>query len=185
MSRPLGAVFVRWGTPRDPHPPALTLTTLVRRREKRIGLTSNYLDVTHTHPHNFVTHNSFTQTMSRTHSSFTHTHTTLSHTHTSLSRTTLSQRTLSQTPLSHTHTPSTHLIGKKWHEELSGLLFVYFFLQRITKYPSPHFQERVLYRLLSGWHASTSISIAKNFYAPGHWSYNVRPPSYKLVYKPQ
>lgn len=28
-------------------------------------------------------------------------------------------------------------------------------------------QERVLYRLLSGWHASTSISIAKNYYAPG------------------
>eukprot|EP00435_Cladocopium_sp_Y103_P070770 s285_g36.t1 len=29
------------------------------------------------------------------------------------------------------------------------------------------YEERVLYRLLSGWHASTSISIAKNFYAPG------------------
>ncbi|CAE7296207.1 AERO1 [Symbiodinium pilosum] len=27
--------------------------------------------------------------------------------------------------------------------------------------------ERVLYRLLSGWHASTSLSIAKNYYAPG------------------
>lgn len=31
----------------------------------------------------------------------------------------------------------------------------------------PLLQERVLYRLLSGWHASTSISIAKNYYAPG------------------
>ncbi|CAJ1350162.1 unnamed protein product [Effrenium voratum] len=29
------------------------------------------------------------------------------------------------------------------------------------------YEERVLYRLLSGWHVSTSISIAKNFYAPG------------------
>jgi len=29
------------------------------------------------------------------------------------------------------------------------------------------YEERVLYRLLSGWHASTSISISKNFYAPG------------------
>ena len=29
------------------------------------------------------------------------------------------------------------------------------------------YEERVLYRLLSGWHASTSISIAKNYYAPG------------------
>jgi len=29
------------------------------------------------------------------------------------------------------------------------------------------YEERVLYRLLSGWHASTSISIYKNFYAPG------------------
>jgi len=29
------------------------------------------------------------------------------------------------------------------------------------------YEERVLYRLLSGWHASTQISIAKNFYAPG------------------
>ena len=110
MSRPLGAVFVRWGTPRDPHPPALTLTTLVRRREKRKKERfSIYLDVTHTHTHTHTTlshttlshtHNSFTQTMSRTHSSFTHT--TLSCTHTSLSRTTLSQRTLSQTTLSHT-----------------------------------------------------------------------------------
>mmetsp|Transcript_38355 Transcript_38355/g.82994 ORF Transcript_38355/g.82994 Transcript_38355/m.82994 type:complete len:1187 (-) Transcript_38355:253-3813(-) len=29
------------------------------------------------------------------------------------------------------------------------------------------YEEMVLYRLLSGWHASTTISIAKNFYAPG------------------
>mmetsp|Transcript_5827 Transcript_5827/g.13893 ORF Transcript_5827/g.13893 Transcript_5827/m.13893 type:complete len:1174 (+) Transcript_5827:51-3572(+) len=29
------------------------------------------------------------------------------------------------------------------------------------------YEERVLYRLLSGWHASTSISIFKNYYAPG------------------
>merc|ERR1719163_1717315 len=29
------------------------------------------------------------------------------------------------------------------------------------------YEERVLYRLLSGWHASTTIAIAKNFYAPG------------------
>lgn len=29
------------------------------------------------------------------------------------------------------------------------------------------YEERVLYRLLSGWHTSTTISIAKNFYAPG------------------
>jgi flavocytochrome c len=29
------------------------------------------------------------------------------------------------------------------------------------------FEERVLYRLLSGWHATTEISICKNFYAPG------------------
>lgn len=29
------------------------------------------------------------------------------------------------------------------------------------------YEERVLYRLLSGWHASTSISIYKNFFAPG------------------
>lgn len=29
------------------------------------------------------------------------------------------------------------------------------------------YEERVLYRLLSGWHASTTISIAKHFYPPG------------------
>lgn len=29
------------------------------------------------------------------------------------------------------------------------------------------YEERILYRLLSGWHASTTIAIAKNFYAPG------------------
>jgi len=29
------------------------------------------------------------------------------------------------------------------------------------------YEERVLYRLLSGWHASTTISIVKSFYAPG------------------
>lgn len=40
------------------------------------------------------------------------------------------------------------------------------------------YEERVLYRLLSGWHASTTLSIAKNFYAPGtkvkgEWSPNL------------
>jgi flavocytochrome c len=29
------------------------------------------------------------------------------------------------------------------------------------------YEERVLYRLLSGWHASTTISICKSYYAPG------------------
>merc|ERR1719464_2131438 len=29
------------------------------------------------------------------------------------------------------------------------------------------YEERVLYRLLSGWHASTALSVVKNFYAPG------------------
>eukprot|EP00929_Paragymnodinium_shiwhaense_P102064 TRINITY_DN65269_c0_g1_i1.p1 TRINITY_DN65269_c0_g1~~TRINITY_DN65269_c0_g1_i1.p1 ORF type:complete len:1260 (-),score=309.65 TRINITY_DN65269_c0_g1_i1:444-4223(-) len=29
------------------------------------------------------------------------------------------------------------------------------------------YEERVLYRLLSGWHSSTTVSIAKYFYAPG------------------
>jgi len=29
------------------------------------------------------------------------------------------------------------------------------------------YEERVLYRLLGGWHASTSIAICKHFYAPG------------------
>mmetsp|Transcript_83198 Transcript_83198/g.240360 ORF Transcript_83198/g.240360 Transcript_83198/m.240360 type:complete len:1161 (+) Transcript_83198:103-3585(+) len=29
------------------------------------------------------------------------------------------------------------------------------------------YEERVLYRLLSGWHAATTISVAKNYYVPG------------------
>ncbi|CAE8637630.1 unnamed protein product [Polarella glacialis] len=29
------------------------------------------------------------------------------------------------------------------------------------------YEERVLYRLLSGWHAATTISVVKNFYSPG------------------
>lgn len=33
--------------------------------------------------------------------------------------------------------------------------------------PGMCYEERVLYRLLSGWHASTTISIAKHYYAPG------------------
>eukprot|EP00930_Biecheleria_cincta_P084104 TRINITY_DN73595_c0_g1_i1.p1 TRINITY_DN73595_c0_g1~~TRINITY_DN73595_c0_g1_i1.p1 ORF type:complete len:1181 (+),score=280.85 TRINITY_DN73595_c0_g1_i1:35-3544(+) len=38
---------------------------------------------------------------------------------------------------------------------------------RFGKDESMCYEERVLYRLLSGWHASTTISIVKNFYAPG------------------
>mmetsp|Transcript_120085 Transcript_120085/g.299554 ORF Transcript_120085/g.299554 Transcript_120085/m.299554 type:complete len:1223 (-) Transcript_120085:541-4209(-) len=44
--------------------------------------------------------------------------------------------------------------------------------------PGMCYEERVLYRLLSGWHASTTISITKNYYAPGtrqkgSWAPNV------------
>jgi len=40
------------------------------------------------------------------------------------------------------------------------------------------YEERVLYRLLSGWHASTTISVCKSFFAPGtkqkgKWAPNV------------
>ena len=179
MSRPLGAVFVRWGTPRDPHPPALTLTTLVRRREKRIGLTSNYLDVTHTHTHTHTTlsHTTLSHKQCRAHTALSHTHTTLSHTHISVAHNIVTKNFVTNTSFTHTHTLNSSYWKKMTWRSYRVFYLCIFFLQRITKYPSPHFQERVLYRLLSGWHASTSISIAKNFYAPGHWSYNVRPPS--------
>ena len=128
MSRPLGAVFVRWGTPRDPHPPALTLTTLVRRREKRIGLTSNYLDVTHTHPHthNFVTHNSFTQTMSRTHSSFTHTHNIVTHTHISVAHNIVTKNFVTNTSFTHTHTLNSSYWKKMTWGVIGSFICVFF-----------------------------------------------------------
>ena len=128
MSRPLGAVFVRWGTPRDPHPPALTLTTLVRRREKRKKERfSIYLDVTHTHTH---THTTLSHTtLSHTHTTLSHkqcrAHTALSHTqhclaHTHLCRAQHCHKELCHKQLFHTHTHT--LNSSYWKKMTWGVL---------------------------------------------------------------
>ena len=47
ISHPLGAVFVRWGTPRDPHPPALLKRERTEGRKRRENFTS--IKMLHTH----------------------------------------------------------------------------------------------------------------------------------------
>ena len=69
ISRPLGAVFVRCGTPRDPHPPALLKRERTEGRKGRESFTS--IKMLRTHTETFTQRRFYTQRSFYTQQAFT------------------------------------------------------------------------------------------------------------------